>query len=72
MGHVAALVTATVAGMSRREPELIEVIRRLADLEATAFLSPPQMRELNGLRRRLNEEWPEVAAAVAHAYLVTA
>jgi len=56
----------------RGEPELITVIRRLADLEATAFLSPSQMRELNGLRIRLSEEWPAVAEAVVYAYLVTA
>ncbi len=52
-----------------REPELVTVIKRLAELEGAAFLSPSQMRELNRLRIRLDEHWPEVGAALAHAYL---
>ena len=45
------------------------VIKRLAELEACAFLAPPGMRELNALRRELADEWPEVGLALAHAYL---
>jgi hypothetical protein len=55
-----------------REPELVTIIKRLADLEARAFLAPGEMRDLNALRQDLQSRWPEVSAALAHAYLAAA
>lgn len=57
--------------MARREPELVTIIKRLADLEAAAFLTPGQMRELNALRIELENRWPEVGLALAAAYVAT-
>ena len=51
-----------------REPLLVTVIKRLAELEGAAFLTPSQMRELNELRMELHEKWPAVSVALAHAY----
>ena len=53
---------------ARSEPRLVTVIKRLAELEARSTLTFSEMQELNRLRIEL-EEWPEVAAALAHAYL---
>jgi hypothetical protein len=58
-----------VSGPVRTEPRLITVIKRLAELEAGAFLTPQQMRELNALRIELHDGWPEVSLALAHAYM---
>jgi hypothetical protein len=58
-----------MAGTEYREPELVTIIKRLADLEARAFLAPAGMHELDGLRQILSERWPEVGAALAAAYL---
>lgn len=52
-----------------REPLLVTVIKRLAELEGAAFLTPSQMHELNELRIELHEKWPEVSAAIVYAYL---
>ena len=53
----------------RPEPELVTIIRRLADLEQQDTLAPGEVSELNALRLRLSVSWPEVAAALAHAYV---
>jgi hypothetical protein len=53
------------------EPELITIIRGLAELEAEDQLTPGEVSELNALRLRLSVSWPEVAAAIAHAYTTT-
>ena len=53
----------------RSEPLLVTVIKRLAELESRAFLSPSEMCELNELRIELGEKWPAVATAVAAAYV---
>ena len=47
--------------------ELQPIIRRLAELESRAFLSPLEMHELNDLRIEL-QPWPEINAALAAAY----
>jgi hypothetical protein len=51
------------------EPELITIIRGIAELEAETQLTPGEISELNALRIRLSVSWPEVAAAIAHAYV---
>jgi hypothetical protein len=50
------------------EPELITVVRRLADLEQQDELGAGELGELNRLRREL-DRWPEVNAALAVAYV---
>jgi hypothetical protein len=56
----------------RPEPELVTIIRGIAELEAEERLTPGEISELNMLRLRLSVSWPEVAAAIAHAYVAMA
>lgn len=55
--------------MSRPEPRLVTVIKRLADLETLPSLLPSEMHELNQLRIELGEKWPAVGIALALAYV---
>jgi len=55
--------------MTGREPRLVTVIKRLAHLEAAGLLTHDQKTELNRLRTELAARWPEVANALAHAYV---
>ena len=54
--------------MTCREPRLVTVIKRLAELEALAE-DDADLSELNRLRIELGDRWPEVSAALAHAYV---
>ncbi len=56
----------------RPEPELVTIIRRLADLEAQDELTDAELHELNALRVRLFEFWPDAAMAVVRAYVAMA
>lgn len=55
--------------IARSEPRLITVIRRLADLQGAAFLSPSELAELNALRMELADRWPRVGETLALAYV---
>lgn len=52
-----------------REPYLVTVIRRLADLEAMENPSRDEMAWRNQHRRWLDEHFPDVSAALANEYL---
>jgi hypothetical protein len=58
-----------MSGTQVREPELVTVIKRLAELEARDHLGSPELHELNALRQSLAERWPHVGAALADAYM---
>ncbi len=53
----------------RPEPELVTIIRRLADLEQQDQLAVSELDELNALRVRLFDTWPQVGAVLARAYV---
>ena len=55
--------------MTRPEPRLVTIIKRLAELESRTFLDTQELRELNRLRIELGENWPEVSGALARAYV---